>query len=131
MCLLLAGRRPRLLLEMHDGPADDHRLYSCPRALPLPSPGLHGGILERGGQGSLLDITSGWRSYQADGLLWLAWVPEGSLARLDVSCNGAARYCSAPLGCDKAPRRAQEVPQLVGPVLGQSQENDGIIYVMI
>ncbi len=27
--------------------------------------------------------------------------------------------------------RAQEVPQLVGPDLGQSHEHDGIIYVMI
>ena len=34
-------------------------------------------------------------------------------------------------GRDEAQRRAQKIPQLVGPYPGQSHEHDGMIHVMI
>src|SRR5438046_2975907 len=45
--------------------------------------------------------------------------------------SDASRCCSLLLGCDEAPRRAEEVPELVVPNLGQSHEYNGIIRVVI
>jgi predicted metal-dependent hydrolase len=49
--LVLAQAQPRLSLEVHDGPADDHRLHRRARAVSLPPLESHGRLLERSGQG--------------------------------------------------------------------------------